>query len=89
VVSDEALEAFARTKGGTVFHPSCTVRMGPEGSAPLDPELRVRGTRGLRVIDASAMPMMTSANTNAPTLLIAERGAALLRREAPLPAASD
>jgi len=88
VVSDAALEAFARTKGGTVFHPSCTVRMGPEDSAPLDPELRVRGTRGLRVIDASAMPMMTSANTNAPTLLIAERGAALLRREAPLPAAS-
>jgi len=87
VVSDEALETFARTKGGTVFHPSCTVRMGPDGSAPLDSELRVRGTRSLRVIDASAMPMMTSANTNAPTLLIAERGAALLRREAPLAAA--
>jgi choline dehydrogenase len=87
VVSDQALESFARTKGGTVFHPSCTVHMGPEDSAPLDAELRLRGIRGLRVIDASAMPMMTSANTNAPTLLIAERVAALVRREAPLPAA--
>ena len=83
-LGDQELETFARTKGGTVFHPSCTVRMGPEGEAPLDPELRVRGLRQLRVIDASAMPMMTSANTNAPTLLIAERGAALLRGEAPL-----
>jgi choline dehydrogenase len=58
--------------------------MGPEDRAPLDLELRVRGLRGLRVIDASAMPMMTSANTNAPTLLIAESGAALLRGEVPL-----
>jgi len=81
VRSDEALEAFARTKGGTVFHPSCTCRMGSDERAPLDPELRVRGVRSLRVIDASAMPMMTSANTNAPTVMIAERGAALLRGE--------
>ncbi len=83
VRSDEALEAFARSKGGTVFHPSCTCRMGSDDRAPLDPELRVRGVRGLRVVDASAMPMMTSANTNAPTIMIAERGAALIRGEAP------
>jgi choline dehydrogenase len=82
VRTDAALEAFARTKGGTVFHPSCTCRMGSDERAPLDPELRVRGVRGLRVIDASAMPMMTSANTNAPTIMIAERGAALLRGDA-------
>jgi len=88
VRSDEALETFARTKGGTVFHPSCTCRMGSDERAPLDPELRVRGIRGLRVIDASAMPMMTSANTNAPTIMIAERGAALLRGERLLAAAA-
>lgn len=87
VQDDAALEAFARAKGGTVFHPSGTCRMGSDVAAPLDPELRVRGIRSLRVIDASAMPTMTSANTNAPTIMIAERGAALLRGERPLKAA--
>ncbi|MDB5799041.1 MAG: putative oxidoreductase [Paucimonas sp.] len=78
--SDDELEAFARAKGGTVFHPSCTCRMGGE-DAPLDNELRLRGLRSLRVIDASAMPQVSSANTNAPTIMIAERGAALLLGE--------
>ncbi|MDO8298990.1 GMC family oxidoreductase [Lacisediminimonas sp.] len=75
--SDQEIEQFARAKGGTVFHPSCTCRMG-DGDAPLDPQLRVRGMRSLRVIDASAMPQVSSANTNAPTIMIAEKGAALL-----------
>lgn len=84
VWDDASLETFARTKGGTVFHPSGTCRMGGDDTAPLDPELRLRGVHGLRVIDASAMPTMSSANTNAPTIMIAERAAALLRGEKPL-----
>jgi choline dehydrogenase len=52
--------------------------MGSDTNAVLDPELRVQGVQNLRVIDASAMPTLTSANTNAPTFMIAERGAALL-----------
>jgi choline dehydrogenase len=69
---------FARNRGGTVFHPVGTCRMGSDTNAVLDPELRVQGVQNLRVIDASAMPTLTSANTNAPTFMIAERGAALL-----------
>ncbi len=69
---------FARQRGGTVFHPVGTCRMGSDDQAVLDPELKVRGVQNLRVIDASAMPTLTSANTNAPTFMIAERGAELL-----------
>jgi choline dehydrogenase len=69
---------FARNRGGTVFHPVGTCRMGSDANAVLDPELSVRGVQNLRVIDASVMPTLTSANTNAPTFMIAERGAALL-----------
>ena len=60
---------------GTTYHPSCTCPIGPV----VDPELRVRGLQGLRVIDASVMPAVTTANTNLPTILIAERGADRLR----------
>lgn len=71
---DAGLWAFARDHGGTVFHCCGTCRMGGE-DAVLDPELRVRGTERLRVVDASAMPLITSANTNAATLMIGEKGA--------------
>ncbi|WP_420393672.1 GMC family oxidoreductase [Acuticoccus sp.] len=75
VDTDEALLAAARQLGGTVYHPVGTCRMGTDGDAVVDPELNVRGVQNLRVIDASVMPCVTSANTNAPTLMIAERGA--------------
>ena len=75
---DAALEQFALTKGGTVFHPVGTCRMGKDEGAVVDPQLRVRGVEGLRVIDASVMPTLSSSNTNAPTIMIAEKGAALL-----------
>jgi choline dehydrogenase len=77
--TDEDLLDFARNHGGTVFHPTGTCRMGIDEMAVVDPELRVRGVQGLRVIDASVMPTITSANTNAASLMIGEKGAALVR----------
>jgi choline dehydrogenase len=80
--TDEKLLEAARDIGTTIFHPVGTCRMGRAGDATavVDPELRVRGISGLRVIDASVMPTITSGNTNSPTIMIAERGAALVRR---------
>jgi choline dehydrogenase len=73
-----ALEAFARAKGGTVFHPAGTCRMGGDAGAVVDERLRVRGIEGLRVIDASVMPRLVSTNTNAAAIAIGEKGAAML-----------
>ena len=78
--SDAELLAAAADLGTTIFHPVGTAAMGPatDPHAVLDERLRVRGIERLRVIDASAMPRVTSGNTNAPTLMIAEKGAAML-----------
>jgi choline dehydrogenase len=76
--NDAALWRFARDTGGTVFHCVGTCRMGSDEGSVLDPQLRVRGVDRLRVIDASVMPQITSANTNATSLMIGERGAALV-----------
>ena len=75
--SDEELARLAGDIASTIFHPTGTIRMGhaEEDSAPLDPHLRVRGIAGLRVVDASIMPRITSGNTNSPTLMIAEKAA--------------
>ena len=75
---DPGLWRFARDTGGTVFHCVGTCRMGSDEGSVLDPQLRVRGVEKLRVIDASVMPQITSANTNATSLMIGERGAALV-----------
>ncbi len=80
--SDAALAQFAREKGGTVFHPVGTCRMGEDEGAVVDASLRVRGVEALRVIDASVMPTMTSANTNAAAIMIGEKGAALVLADA-------
>jgi choline dehydrogenase len=77
-----ALEAFARAKGGTVFHPTGTCRMGSDANAVVDPRLRVQGVERLRVIDASVMPAMVSTNTNAAAIMIGEKGAALVMEDA-------
>jgi choline dehydrogenase len=79
--SDEELIQAAGQIGTTIFHPVGTCKMGREGDATavVDTQLRVRGIAGLRVIDASVMPTITSGNTNAPTIMIAERGSRLLR----------
>lgn len=78
--SDAELENFARQKGGTVFHPVGTCRMGSDDRAVVDSELRVNGIARLRVIDASVMPSMISTNTNAAAIMIGEKGADLLLR---------
>jgi choline dehydrogenase len=78
VTGDAQLLDFIRKYGGTVFHCSGTCRMGSDASAVVDPALRVQGVDALRVIDASVMPTVTSANTNAPTIMIGEKGAELV-----------
>jgi choline dehydrogenase len=79
--SDEALVKAAGDLGSTIFHPVGTCKMGGDALAVVDDRLRVHGVEGLRVIDASVMPRITSGNTNAPTYMIAERGAEFLLEE--------
>ena len=74
---DELID-FAREAGGTVFHPVGTCRMGSDEQSVVDPTLKVRGVQRLRVIDASVMPEMVSANTNAASIMIGEKGADLV-----------
>ncbi|CAM4276179.1 Choline dehydrogenase [Bordetella tumbae] len=80
--TDEDLARAAGEIGTTIFHPVGTCKMGVDPLAVVDPELRVHGLQGLRVIDASVMPTITSGNTNSPTVMIAERGAHFLHASA-------
>jgi choline dehydrogenase len=81
---DEFLEAVTK-RGTTTFHPGCTCRMGPADAAwsVVDDQLRVHGLQGLRVIDASIMPRMISANLNASTMMIADKASDLIRGKSP------
>jgi choline dehydrogenase len=85
VESDDEMLAAAKERGTTTFHPMGTCRMGPESdpTSVVDDELRVRGLEGLRVADASIMPMMLSANINAATMMIADKASDFIRRKAP------
>ena len=78
VASDDEILDYARSRGATVYHAVSSCRMGGDPMAVVDDQLRVKGLASLRVIDASVMPTMPSANTNAATLMIAEKGADLL-----------
>ncbi len=75
VRSDADIAAYARRAGKTDFHPVGTCKMGSDDMAVVDPALKVRGLDGLRVIDSSVMPLLTTGNTNAPTIMVAEKGA--------------
>jgi choline dehydrogenase len=81
ITSDEELAQAAGDLGTTIFHPVGTCRMGSDPQAVVDDRLRVRGVRNLRVVDASVMPRITSGNTNAPTMMIAEKAAEFIRRD--------
>ena len=81
VNSDEDLAAYVREAAGTVFHPVGTARMGNDPLAVVDERLRVHGIEGLRVADASVMPTIPSGNTNAPTMMVAEKAADMISED--------
>ena len=80
VQTDEEWLDFARRNGQTTYHVIGTCKMGQDPMAVVDDQLRVHGIAGLRVVDASIMPTMTSGNTNAPVIMIAEKGADMIRQ---------
>ena len=85
-LSDSEMIDFIRAKAESVYHPIGTCRMGNDEDSVVDTQLRVRGVDGLRVIDASVMPSLIGGNTNAPTIMIAERASDLIRGKTPLAA---
>jgi choline dehydrogenase len=88
--SDEAIDAFVREKVESAYHPSCTCKIGSptDPLAVVDPETRVIGVEALRVVDSSIMPSITNGNLNAPTIMIGEKAADMIRGRAPLPASN-
>jgi len=83
VRSDDEIRAAIRARADTIYHPAGTCRMGSDPQSVVDPELRVRGVAGLRVVDASVMPTLVSGNTNAPVVMIAEKAVDLIRAARP------
>jgi len=89
-VSDEAIDAFVRDKVDSAYHPSGACKMGSSAdlSAVVDPETRVIGVEGLRVVDSSIMPSITNGNLNAPTIMLAEKASDMILGRDPLPASN-
>ena len=88
VQSDAQIDAFIRQSVDSAYHPSCTCKMGIDAMAVVDPELRVHGLNNLRVIDSSIFPTIPNGNLNAPTMMVAERGADIVRGNVQSPASS-
>jgi choline dehydrogenase len=84
VQSDAEIDAFVRQHTESAFHPCGTCRMGSDAAAVIDPRMRVRDIDGLRVVDSSIMPSITSGNLNAPTIMLAEKAADIIRGRPPL-----
>ena len=80
--SDSDIAAWIRANTSSDFHPSCTCRMGNDGQAVVDEEMKVHGIADLRVVDASVMPTITSGNTNSPVIMIAEKASDMIREDA-------
>jgi choline dehydrogenase len=85
VQSDADIDEWTQRTGQSIFHPVGTVRMGVDEKAPVGPDLRLRGVTRLRVVDASVMPTLVGGNTNAATIMIAEKAADIIREHPPLP----
>jgi choline dehydrogenase-like flavoprotein len=83
VRTDDEIRAAIRARADTIYHPAGTCRMGSDAESVVDPQLRVRGVEGLRVVDASVMPTLVSGNTNAPVVMIAEKASDLIKAARP------
>ena len=86
VQSDAELDEYLKGAVESAYHPSCTCKMGSDEMAVVDEECRVRGIEGLRIVDSSIMPSIVSGNLNAPTIMMAEKAADIIKGVTPLPA---